>query len=111
MFDMFPAPVTPWGKSTTYEKPKKRHAVLNFKDRFKLKLDAESDYAQKLRGEITSIERRRLIQAEALAKLGEGHEKALDVELMKTDDIESDDADVFSRVEKFKELQKRIKSH
>lgn len=45
MFDMFPAPVTPWGKSTTYEKPKKRHAVLNFKDRFKLKLDAESDYA------------------------------------------------------------------
>lgn len=35
IFDMFPEPLTPWGKATLYEKPKKKHFVAHFRDRYK----------------------------------------------------------------------------
>ena len=34
-----------------------------------------------------------------------------DLELIKTDDIESEEADIFRRVEKFEELTKRFDKH
>jgi len=34
-----------------------------------------------------------------------------DIELVKTDDIESEEADIFQRVEKFEELNKRFEKH
>jgi hypothetical protein len=55
--------------------------------------------------QINVVERQRRIQAEAMASLGEGQQ---DLELIKTDDIESEEADIFQRVEKFNELNKRF---
>jgi hypothetical protein len=43
-----------------------------------------------------------------MANLGEGQQ---DLELIKTDDIESEEADIFQRVEKFNELNKRFEKH
>lgn len=42
------------------------------------------------------------MQAEALANLGTSKEQ--EVELMKTDDMESEEGDIFERVNKFNEL-------
>jgi hypothetical protein len=58
--------------------------------------------------QINVVERQRRIQAEAMANLGEGQQ---DLELIKTDDIESEEADIFQRVEKFNELNKRFEKH
>ena len=49
------------------------------------------------------------MQAEALANLGTGKEQEL--EKMKTDDMESEEGDIFERVNKFNELQKRLDQH
>ena len=38
-------------------------------------------------------------------------EEVKDFELIKTDDIESEEADIFRRVEKFQELTKRFDKH
>ena len=54
------------------------------------------------------VERKRRLQGEAMAGMGEGQQE---VELIKTDDIESDEADVFERVKKFNELEKRFSKH
>jgi len=45
-----------------------------------------------------------------MSNFGEG-KNAQDVELMKTDDFDSEEADIFERVKKFKELQKRFDKH
>jgi len=45
-----------------------------------------------------------------MANFGEG-KYAQDIELVKTDDIESEEADIFERVKKFEELQKRFDKH
>ena len=110
MFDFFPAPPTPHGKATVYEKPAKEHFVHHYPDRWSTLRHAQLHYRTKLQAEINRVERERLIQAEAAANLGEGADRH-DVELLKTDDIESDEVDVFKRVEKFNELQKRLEQH
>jgi hypothetical protein len=53
------------------------------------------------------VERQRRIQQEAMANLGSQPA----IELVKTDDIESEEADIFYRVEKFNELNKRFEKH
>ena len=45
-----------------------------------------------------------------MANLGEGKYQQ-DIELVKTDDIESEEADIFERVNKFKELNRRFENH
>jgi hypothetical protein len=45
-----------------------------------------------------------------MSNFGEG-KHAQDYEMMKTDDFESEEADIFDRVQKFKELQKRFEKH
>ena len=42
--------------------------------------------------------------------LGEGGNE-LDLELVKTDDIESEEGDIFERANKFKELERRFARH
>jgi len=60
-------------------------------------------YKQGLQNEINLIERRRRIAAEAMANLGEGAQD-IDVELLKTDDLNSEEPDIFERVKTFEEL-------
>lgn len=103
MFGFFPAPPTPLGKASLYEKPAKEHFVHHYRDRWPQDGHPQLEYRTMLQGEINRVERERLIQAEAAANLGEGDNRH-DVEVLKTDDIESDEVDVFKRVEKFQEL-------
>lgn len=63
-----------------------------------------------LQEQFNLIERKRRIQTEAMQNLGEG-QYAQDIELVKTDDIESEEGDIFERVKKFEELQKRLETH
>lgn len=56
------------------------------------------------------VERKSRAQAEAMANLGEGANE-VDLELVKTDDIESEEGDIFERTNKFKELEKRFARH
>jgi len=60
-------------------------------------------YKQGLQNEINLIERRRRVAAEAMANLGEGAQD-IDVELLKTDDLNSEEPDIFERVKTFEEL-------
>jgi hypothetical protein len=62
-----------------------------------------------LQEQINIVERQKRIQAEALDNLGEG--KFADLDVAKTDDIESEEADVFERAIKFEELSKRFEKH
>lgn len=45
-----------------------------------------------------------------MANFGEG-KYAEDIELVKTDDFDSEEADIFERVKKFDELQRRFQNH
>lgn len=54
-----------------------------------------------LQEQMNIVERKRRVQTEAMDKLGEEGE---DIELIKTDDFESEEADIFERVKKFEEL-------
>jgi len=53
------------------------------------------------------VERQRRVQAEAMANLG-GQQ---DLAGLNTDDFESEEEDIFERVKKFEELQKRFEKH
>lgn len=108
MFGFFPAPTTPFGSASLYEKPAKEHHIKHYRDTKKDQRSAALEFRQRLQGEMNRVARERLIQAEAMAAFGESAESRHDVEVLKTDDIESEEADAFKRVEKFNELQKRL---
>ena len=67
-------------------------------------------YRQLLQEQMNIVERQRRIQKEAMEGLGEGKYQQ-DLEVIKTDDIESEEADIFERVKKFEELNKRFEKH
>lgn len=75
---------------------------------YKSRKNASIKYRAMLQEQINVVERQRRIQAEAMSQLGEEKE---DLELIMTDDIESEEADIFHRVEKFNELNKRFTQH
>lgn len=64
-------------------------------------------YRQLLQEEMNLIERQRRVQSEAMENLGQQQ----DISLLKTDDILSEENDVFERVKKFEELQQRFQKH
>ena len=104
--DIFPVPYTVMGSRSKYENPKK----IAFKPDFKApdyKIGSFKGYMikykQGLQNEINLLERRRRVAAEAMANLGEGAADK-DVELVKTDDLDSEEPDIFERVKTFEEL-------
>ena len=110
--EFYPKPVVPFGSSSLYDKTVKDPYVNPYKDLTEKSLlhEQEIKYKAMLTSEINRVERKRRIQAEAMANFGEGmHEK--DIELIKTDDMESEEMDIFERVKTFEELQKRFKKH
>lgn len=56
-------------------------------------------------------ERRKLLQREALGSLGEQGSQIPTLEEIRTTDIESEEADIFERKEKFNQLLKRFEKH
>ena len=59
-------------------------------------------YKQKLQEQMNLIERKRRLAAEAMATVGGAHsESAIDNDAEDTDDIDSDDPDIFERTKKF----------
>ena len=108
-FEFYPRTPVPWGSASLYEKPDKVYQIEGWKDQYKSKRNTMK-YKQMLQEQINIVERQRRIQAEAMANLGEGkYQDVLD--LVKTNDIESEEADIFQRVEKFTELNKRFEKH
>jgi len=63
-----------------------------------------------LQEQMNLVERKSRAQAEAMENLGAGAQE-LDLELVKTDDIESEEGDIFERAKKFKELERRFARH
>jgi len=78
------------------------------KDYFKQLRNPEIHYRQKLQEHMNLVERKKRIQLEAMENLGEDKQE---LSLMKTDDIDSEEMDVFERVSNFKELQQRFEQH
>lgn len=106
-FKMFPKPVTPFGSGSLYEKPEKDHYVNWYTKDWQNLRTAKVHYRQKLQEEMNRTIRSQMLQAEAISHLGNDKE----IELIKTDDIGSEEDDAFRRVEKFEELKKRLDKH
>jgi ribosomal protein S16 len=106
-YGFWPKPPTPHGSRSVYEKPKKVLTAKHMKDHFRGIRDPEGHFENLIRSQINIMQRNRLLQQEAVDKLGQ----EVDMELMKTDDLESEEADIFKRVDKFKELKKRLEKH
>jgi len=64
--------------------------------------DTSIHYQQLLQGQMNIIERQRRVQAEAMANLGLDNQ--MDIGQVKTDDIDSEEGDIYERVKKFEEL-------
>ena len=105
-FNFYPKYPIPFGSETTYEKPKRVHRPGPLHDHFKSMVDPDMFFRQQLQGYMNSIERRKGVAHEALSNLGEGNEE--DLAGMKTDDINSEEFDIFERVKNFEELQQRF---
>jgi hypothetical protein len=72
----------------------------------------ELSLRQQLQEQMTIIERRQRLQAEAMANLGEnGVMGTPTLEEVKTEEIESEEVDIFERKQKFEELTKRMEKH
>lgn len=69
-------------------------------------------YKQKLQEQMNLIERKRRLAAEAMATVGGAQsESAIDNDAEDTDDIDSDDPDIFERTKKFEKVLKRFNKH
>ena len=110
--EFYPKPVVPFGSASLYDREAKDPYVHPYKDMTeKPLLQAEElKYKALLAAEMNRVERKRRIQAEAMANLGTGNHEQ-DIELVKTDDMESEEMDIFERVKTFEELQRRFQKH
>lgn len=107
-FDLFPAYPTTHGSESLYEKPKKEHYEREHLKLYFQKYRKQSYHYKHLMMRYHAIlERKKRIQAEALGNLGQYQ----DLEACPTDDIESEEVDIFERVKKFEELSKRMEAH
>jgi len=109
-FGLVPKAPTPLGSKYTYEKPPKEYKPGKFMKQGMTVKDFEMWGRSKIQTEMNLIARRQLLQQEALANLGENSRLAL-MEDIKTEEIESEEADVMERRKKFDELLKRFEKH
>ena len=105
--DFWPKLPVPLGSASLYERPEKQYKLEGYKDYFSEVRNPRFAYKQMLQDEMNIVERKRRIQAEAMANFG----GSVDIGLIKTDDIESEEADIMDRVSKFKELKRRLDEH
>ena len=109
--DFWPKLPMPFGSASLYEKPKREYGIAGHKDTGFTKLHhSKYRYRQMLQEQFNIVERKRRVQAEAMANLGEGQYQQ-DIELIQTDDFDSEEGDIFERVKQFEELQRRLDTH
>jgi len=109
---MVPKLPPPFGSKYLYEKPEKEYKI----DYFKIGA-AVSQHMKEvgIKGQLQEqqnlLERKSNLQLEAEENLGLDNEPVGALEEAKTTDIESDEADIFERKQKFDELLKRLEKH
>lgn len=108
--DFWPQVPTPHGRASQYERPAKVYHLAGARDGWSKQVNPKFKYKQMLQEQFNLIERKRRVQREAMEGLGEG-KHAQDIELVKTDDFDSEEGDIFERVNKFEELQRRLNAH
>lgn len=100
-FGLLPNYYAAFGSAHQYEKPERVYQTTHFRGLGKVsKFTANKvafHYKQKLQEEMNLIERKRRLASDALANLGGPFNKAtaIDTDAEDTDDIDSEDADIF----------------
>jgi len=104
-FGLLPPLPSKFGSIHAYERPEKQYETTHFYGHGKTKFTANHvalHYKQKLQEQMNLIERKRRLAAEAMATVGGAQaESAIDNDAEDTDDIDSDDPDIFERSKKF----------
>lgn len=111
-FGYVPHAPVPYGSHTLYPKPEKRYNFDYYKKTAPKGNNAELYLRQQLQEQMVMIDRRQRLQQEALATLGSNSGAAVpSLEEVKTEEIESEEVDIFERKHKFDELQRRMDKH
>jgi len=111
-FEYVPKKPVPFGSHTLYEKPEKNYNMSYYKKKGPKGNNAELFLRQQFQEQMTILERRQRLQEEALANLGiNGGAAVPSLEEVKTEEIDSEEVDIFERKQKFDELQKRMDKH
>ena len=112
-YGLVPKTPVPFGASTLYEKPEKEYSMQFYSKAGPKGNNRDLYLKQQLQEHMMQVEKKRRIQAEALANLGEhaAGQAAQNLEEAKTEEIESEEVDIFERKQKFDELLKRIEKH
>ena len=111
LFDMVPYKPVPGGTKHTYYKPPKEYRIKKFKTFGKDPKVVEKELIAELHGLMNIVERKKRIQQDALLAMGEDGGLLPSLQEVETDEIESEDPDIFERSKKFEELQKRLSIH
>jgi len=104
---LVPIKPPPYGSAQTYEKPETSYAKTHYK--LMNKQERETFLRARIQDELNLKKRRELLNQEAMAQLG-GVE-AQDYEDMPTEEIDSDEGDVFLRKRNFELLARRFEKH
>lgn len=111
-FEYVPPTPVPFGRHTLYERPEKEYKLEHYKKTGPKGNNQELYLRQQLQEHMTVLMRREKLQQEALSNLGVNAEGAIPgLEEAKTEEIESEEVDIFERKAKFDELLKRIEKH
>lgn len=111
-FGFVPKTPTPFGSASLYEKPEKEYSMQYYSKAGPKGNNRDLYLRQQLQEHMIQIEKKERLQAEALENLGErAGLAAQNLEEAKTEDIESEEVDIFERKAKFDELLKRIEKH
>jgi hypothetical protein len=109
LHDMAPKKPTPYGSKQMYHKSEKEYDMTYFKGQIAGREgDPENWIRGRIQDELNIKKRKELLNAEALANLGEQAAAQADFEDVKTEEIESEEIDIFERKAKFTELSKRF---
>lgn len=110
-FDFVPSKLAPFGSKHAYEKPLKPYQNRHFRAMGQVTGHDNRiafHYRQKLQEQMNIVERKRRLSDEAQAM---GHAATSVYDEADTDDIESEEGDVFARKAKFEQLHKRFQKH
>ena len=110
-FNYVPKFPVPLSSKTLYEKPEKEYNMAYYAKLAPKGINRELYIRQQLQEQMAIVEKKRHLQHEALANMGEGASAIGNLEEAKTEEIESEEVDIFERKQKFEELLRRIEKH
>lgn len=112
-FGYVPKTPVPFGSASLYPKPEKEYSMDYYKKSGPKGNNRDLFIKQQLQEHMMMVEKKRRLQQEAMANLGEdaGGAAVTNLEEAKTEEIESEEVDIFERKQKFDELLKRIERH